>query len=608
MKRRIQPGQPLDLIHLLACACLWLVACDEGGSSPRQDGVDAAVQADAGPPDAAPDVGPDAGPTCAVAALYAPEDGQAHVFPDDFWTVEDLATATGRRVAVADTPWVGEVAANYQGVFRALDRLDGFGTASPVTVTFSGPVAQPAPGVVVLEALDEAGTSTEIAFEIELLDGGRTLLLDPLRPLSPGTRHRVAIGAGLTDPAGGCVAPAPGFGPEVLVEATFTTQSALDGSQAVAADIAERTFSWQGAPSCRANGAGRTCERRFLASDYRGEDGIIGDPTPKRDYLMPVSMWLPEGRGPWPVVIAGHGLSDSRSFGGGVSQLIGQGVAVVAIDSPFHGQHPAGASANALFLLRDLFAIDLPGRSLDPERLRDNLRTATFDKLQLLALLQQDPDLDGDGSDDVDETRLAYFGLSLGGILASEFLALADGLDAVVLAVPGAGMTRIMRDSDAFGPVVEMFTPPGADETMTARIFQGMQAVIDSGDGVNFAPRVLSDRLVGQVPHLMILMAVGDETVPNSSTAALARALGLPVLAPATLRWPGVTVVSADPLSGNLDDGHTAGLFQHKLVTVGRTAEPASHNNVVGSVEGLGQIRRFFATWLAGESVEIPKP
>ncbi|MCA9527551.1 MAG: hypothetical protein KC549_14780, partial [Myxococcales bacterium] len=561
--------------------------------------------------------------TCSAAAIRDPSRAVDGVFPDDLFTVSDGATATGRRVAVADAPWIADVPVAWQPMFKELDTLDGFGTAAPVFLRFTAPIALPGPEAVRLIALTDP--PEDVALDVSLLDDGQTLALDPRTPLVGATRHLVVATRALQAADGGCVDAAGGPLPEelaaadvaadeVVVAATFTTQSVLQSSQAIAEAIVRRTPTWDGPARCEQQQGRRHCERQFLAADFRGDDGIIDAPRPRGSYLLPVSIWIPDGAGPWPVIIAGHGLSDSRAFGGFIDQLAGEPVAVVAIDSPFHGEHPGGVSGNPLFLLRDFFAVDLAARTLAPRRMRDVFRTATFDKLQLLNLLRQAPDLDGDGLSDVDPSRLGYFGLSLGGILGGEFLALAPGVEAAVLSVPGARITRIMRDSDTFGALINSFLPAGASDGAIKRIFGAIQTLADAGDPVNFAPHILRDRLprAGEAPDLLVLMAVGDEVVPNTGTESLARALGLPVLAPVSVPWDGVPVVEAGPLHANLEGGVTAGLFQHARVSGGRppsvrTAD-ADHNNVTGSHEGIRQISHFLDAWLAGEAVEIIAP
>ncbi|MEZ4469695.1 MAG: hypothetical protein R3F60_02610 [bacterium] len=509
-------------------------------------------------------------------------------------------------------------------MFRTLDTLDGFGTAAPVFLRFTGPIAPPGPGAVRLVALTDPPVEVEV--DASLYDDGHTLALDPRVPLTGATRHLVVATRALEAADGGCVEAAAGPLPEdalaaagvpadeVLVAATFTTQSVLESSRAVAEAIVRREIGWDGPGTCEQQRGRRHCERRFVAADFRGDDGVITAPRPRGSYAIPVSMWIPDGPGPFPVLIAGHGLSGDRSFGGYIDNLAGQPVAVVAIDSPYHGQHPGGVSENPLFLLRDFFAVDLVARTVDPQRMRDSFRTATFDKLQLLHLIQESPDLDGDGLTDADTARLGYFGLSLGGILGGEFLALAPGLDVAVLCVPGARITRIMRDSETFGSLINAFLPPGASDGDIKRIFGAMQTLADSGDPVNFAPHILRDRLprAEGTPDLLVLMAVGDEVVPNTATESLTRALGLPVLAPVAVPWEGVVVEPSGPLAGNLDGGVTAGLFQHARVSVGNPPRvqqvDADHNNVTGSREGIRQISHFLDAWLLGEPVEIIAP
>jgi hypothetical protein len=236
-------------------------------------------------------------------------------------------------------------------------------------------------------------------------------------------------------------------------------------------------------------------------------------------------------------------------------------------------------------------------------KLRDNFRTATFDKLQLLRLLRLDPDLNGDGDPDVNVERMAYFGMSLGGIMASEFLALADGITAAHLNVPGARLTQIIRDARNFAPLVQVLIPNTQSTGQTARIFSAAQTVLEPGEPANWATRVTRDRLVGEPAHVLLTMAIDDMVVPNSSTRTLAVSLGVPLVPPVVEAWDDMAVAEG-PVEGNLD-GLTGGLVQFEQVTTAGGMQDASHNNTAFSAEVLNLAQRFFAGWRAGETPRI---
>src|SRR5690606_6872019 len=82
---------------------------------------------------------------------------------------------------------------------------------------------------------------------------------------------------------------------------------------------------------------------------------------------------------------------------------------VVAIDALEHGAHPTADGAGVTQVM-NFFAVDLGGPSVDALRLRENFRQSTYDKLQVTRAILANLDLDGNGTDDVDPSRMAYLG------------------------------------------------------------------------------------------------------------------------------------------------------------------------------------------------------
>jgi len=290
-------------------------------------------------------------------------------------------------------------------------------------------------------------------------------------------------------------------------------------------------------------------------------------------------------------------------------------VAVVAIDAVAHGQHPGGAPSNPLELLSTFFAFDLGTRALDVPRLRDNFRQSTFDKLQLLRLVRQNPDLDGDGRADVDVDRLGYFGISLGGIMGAEYLALNAHTRNAVLGVPGARLSRIIRDSPSFEVILNIYLPNVFSDGFKERIYGAVQTVGERGDPVNFAPHILRDRLPpggAVVPDVLLVMAINDAIVPNTATAALARALQVPLVAPVVRPLDFLPSADVVPTRANID-GRTGGMAQYKEISQLDRAglvrrETATHENVMLGRETIIQVKAFFQSFADEGLAEIVDP
>jgi pimeloyl-ACP methyl ester carboxylesterase len=312
-------------------------------------------------------------------------------------------------------------------------------------------------------------------------------------------------------------------------------------------------------------------------------------------------------------VVYGHGLWGNRRLAWPVAwSLCPRGFAVVAIDAPKHGEHPDEAEVNE--------AISLFGITGDPRDpfvplpARDNFRQATYDKLQLLRRIEHGMDLDADGSTDLDADEVHYVGESLGAVMAPQFLAYAPHVRSATLVVGGARLTEIVAHAEQFTPLVVAVTPE-LSRTGRLRFLAVSQSALDRGEPEVFAAHVLADRIpgfdAGIRPHVLAHMAIGDDIVPNSSTAYLARALRIPLAG--DVAWPirGIEVEGALPTTGNLARGHTAALvqFEHVLGDRGRPDQvPATHGNVQNDPLAVVQRTIFVETAdnLAGATIVDP--
>lgn len=609
-----------------------------------------------------------------VRYRYDPVGGaELTTFPDDFYTVIDGSTPTALRVRLDEhnAPWLPDLPGGYDAVFADLNTLDGWGTSAGIMLRFSAPPGELPSGESAsvssdaLMLLDLGQTPAKrVPFEVRTTDEGTSAILWPMVPLRPGQPHAVVLTRRHVTPSGSCVSPSPALrlllaGPdydrvrgldvsseacppawggldcdaglyrrlrarytqalaaarvkadEVSAAVVFTTQSVTDESLLVAEDIRSRTFAWKGPPECTDHALYRVCNAAFVSGDYRRE-GVIASTTPVATWELPVRLWLPRDTpGPWPVMVFGHGLSGDRGQAAELAQYAApEGIATVAIDAMVHGGHPT-AKGDGLAAVMNFFGIDAKRAGLAALVLRDNWRQSTYDKLQLLRLLKSAPDFDGDGTVDLDVSRLAYYGVSLGGIMGSELLALTDDIGLAILSVPGGRVGSIISDSTMFGLVIEGMRPPGTADGDVDRFFPVLQTLIDRGDASSWAPYVLDRRLVSgsTPPHLLFKMVVGDEVVPNVCNVSLARAMGVPQATPPIFPV-GVVPEAALPLSGNLPGGRTAALFQYDRVTrkAGEPPRLATHDNVSRSLESIHQTMHFLRTWLDGKTPEIVDP
>lgn len=301
----------------------------------------------------------------------------------------------------------------------------------------------------------------------------------------------------------------------------------------------------------------------------------------------------------WPVVIFQHGIGGNKEqFLAIAGSLAVSGHAAIAIDHPLHGARDFGQDA--------FNAGEDPTAYLNLASLltaRDNLRQSTADLLSLRKALGDSDSVFGGAS--IDGDRVKFVGHSLGAIVGTNFLAIANtphlysemtphinfAVEQATLGMPGGGIASFLIESQSFGPViggllsyqqiepfrvaaneeiennggpapgspefsgflaefyVEFFSNAPAplvaarDELLSQFSFAA-QTVIESGDPINYAATVAAS----ETP-VFLVQANGDAVVPNttsfptSGTAPLARQLGL--LPPLT-----ESLVDSDPVSG----------------------------------------------------------
>lgn len=645
-------------MKFVAVLALFLVsgalACDGGNSSPADASMDAVAA------DGAVDAAEDAGPTCTVFS-WEPGNGDLARFPEPDMLVDDATSGTGFRLSFDPVLYesVIHMAAGYVPVFTEdFVTLDGFGLNAQVYFRFSrgfdptmlpdGEATGRAAAGVGIAVMDPEGAYLQPAL-VTVTDEDSTLLLAPMRPLPEQSWATAYVTRALTAAAGGCLEPSDALiellaapdehtaeavatllelgvidsTDELVALTVFPTMTATDDSRQVAADIAPRDFAFDAPPVCAEEASFIRCVATFTATDYRGDDAVLrrnpGEPIVRgASYELPMTIWLPkEGTGPFPTLLYGHGLSGDRSQGRRLAEFAApQGFATVAIPAVQHGAHPTvppDAATGGLNTVLRFFTIgDLATRALAPLELRDNWRQSTWDKLQLTRLLQASPDVDGDGVADLDGEMLMYLGVSLGGVMGAELLALTDAYEAAVLVVPGGRVSAIISESETFGSLVTLLRPRGLSDGDVVRFFPVMQTVLDAGDAATYGPHILHERFgEDRVPSVLLGVVLDDDIVPNVANYTLARAVGVDIVPPELRSEPGLAVGPAPPWSGNIAGGlATAGLLQFDVIRseTGADIEMATHSNVGDSEQGAEAWFSFFASHVGVGLAEIDDP
>ncbi len=668
-----RPALRTALPFLLTLGPLALAACgeeaantdpepDATGAAPGPDaavpGPDAAVpepDAAAPEPDAAP--APPAFCTGAVAHRWDPAGAtEPDFFPDGLLTRPDDTSPTGLRLDLSPeaAPWVDQSPMIVRESVRAMNALSGFGTMGGVLLRFTAPVNTVPSGADASLASegwqwwDLGGETPErVPFEAKVLEGGLTVVLWPLRPLRMATPHALVLTRAATADDGDCIAPAPTtrallgdptatapdparverFGPayraaidrlgiepaDVSVLSVYTTHDDLLPVRAAAADVLTRPVAWGPSAGCgEPDGAVVECEASTTVLDYRDEAGVVDGTRTPREGTIPVTWWKPaQGEGPFPVIVYGHGLNSRRDEGRQFAERVAElGIAVVAMEAVEHGDHPFIApDATGEDAMRFL-GLNLAGLKIDAPRLAGNFNQTDVDRIRLIGLLRQNGDLDGDGAVDLDPTRIAYLGASLGAMCGAGVLALSPDLDAAALTIGGGRLISVVTDTELVAQYRPLIGNLAGSVENFDRIVPIAQHVIDAADPGTWAAHVLRDRFDGRTPpSLLASYGMSDEVVPPSAGRSLARALGAPQLAPVHVPVELVEVIEGPEVVGNLADGtRTAAFSQFVTVTRDGRSEPATHVDTAKSDEVADQLRGFFGTWAAGEVPVIRRP
>jgi hypothetical protein len=320
----------------------------------------------------------------------------------------------------------------------------------------------------------------------------------------------------------------------------------------------------------------------FASPDYQTAAKVIppvgtrtGKPTPQGTNQIQFTLFMPAGTTPaagWPVAIFGHGFTDSKNGApwAVASSLARAGIATIAINVVGHG---GGALGSYTVLRSGAAPVSLPagGRGIDqdgngtidstegvnaapPQTLvgnRDGLRQTVFDLLQLVEVLEQGVDVNGDGGSDLERSRIYYAGQSFGGIYGVPLLGLERKIRAGVPNVPGGPIIEIARLSPSFRPLVGISlisrvpslynaTPnPTFTSFVENKPLRNLPPVVDTVPGASAIQRALDRSEWAQqaanpaayaplVKRPAILQfARGDQTVPNPTTSAIIRAGGL---------------------------------------------------------------------------------
>lgn len=149
-----------------------------------------------------------------------------------------------------------------------------------------------------------------------------------------------------------------------------------------------------------------------------------------------------------------------------------------------------------------------------------------------------------DGVPDLDVERISMQGTSLGGVLGSEFAALAPQLDGAIFHVTGVGITSILSESILWDTSFAKLEPPAATGAEALMLRAAIQQALDYGDPINTLDYIRTPPAGQNKRPLLIITGAGDTIVPNSSSIAAATIADLPLVGPSLYAMLGVRLQS----------------------------------------------------------------
>lgn len=320
--------------------------------------------------------------------------------------------------------------------------------------------------------------------------------------------------------------------------------------------------------------------------EYIPEVGTrTGIPQVQNETDVYFNLILPSGTPPaqgWPVAIFGHGSPTNKNNQPleVASVLASHGIATVAINFVGNGLGPLG-TLTVNQIIGPPVTLAAGGRSLDQNHdsiidegegrsasspwtiiaNRDTGRQTIADMMQLVRVIQRGMDLDDDGIEDIDPSRIFFFGHSAGGTIGPMFLAVEpdvhagvfnaiatpyDGLRLSPLFRPGIGRLLAQRglvnspglsliggvatSAPFFNENLPSRNEPALSNTVAGAIeiqqsLDYMKWVGQSASSLVYAPYLRKTPLPG-VPAKSVIIQVGkgDQRAPNPLTTAILRA------------------------------------------------------------------------------------
>lgn len=314
--------------------------------------------------------------------------------------------------------------------------------------------------------------------------------------------------------------------------------------------------------------AGRFAAPRFVAGDGVEIGATLRDaedrPVSAHDEEVPFLLIVPKNAdlSELPVVVMHHGFNASRTTGFALADTAGRaGFAVLAIDAFQHGDRAASASDERHAMRGDFpgpdgFAetstLDVSARTFglsggpDDMTLFPGYALGAFeqfaaDAMSAIALVRQEELQALQAADPrlaelaFDAECIAYVGNSMGAVVGVSVVTAEPNVRAAVLDVLPGSIIETLAESGEFRPLTESILLPQVgvttefDEVERAMLFDPTvdlyRWVLEPVDPLALARAMVSERVAGPAPDLLIQLAGHDEVAaPTASESVVAAA------------------------------------------------------------------------------------
>lgn len=507
-------------------------------------------------------------------------------FPNNVFTVADDGTNTGRRLALSEA-LMPTSKTDVKPINTAWDSRDGFSVGSVMMVHMPGATETGLPIVTnVAASLDgdsptvlldtESGERIAHFTELERVEDTTraTLFVRPAAALTPGRRYIVAI-RDVVDDAGAPLMASEAFA--ALRDLTDAPSPGLEARRPLYADIFARLgdagverdtlqLAWDFTTASDTNNTERLVHMRDVALAEVGDAPgfelieVAEDFDPRVAYRIegrfsvplfldvpgPVSVLnlgddgLPEANGsadfrftmlipasaseenPAALLQYGHGLLGERDE-------IERDHFLDFMDTYGYAMYSTdwiGLSAPDEAFLGVIFD---SGRIEEYEGQFARTQQAVINALVLNRVVTGTVATDKTYAPLLDASQNYYYGISLGGILGTVYLALSTDVTRGAADVMGAPFVTLLTRSRQFDPFFAIANNTYEDPRDVQMALSLTQNFWDRSEPVGFLPHLRDDPFEGSPVHeLMMRAAVGDHSVSTASAHFQARSLGAP--------------------------------------------------------------------------------